>query len=105
LGLELSQAFKLSDPRFEPYVAVSVNYLDLKFQVDALYSGIKDETLQLTDGFTVALSGGLVVSLGERWSFVGEVFYSPLGVVRPPDTASQNDGLFNIRGMVQYRLR
>jgi hypothetical protein len=105
LGLELNQAFNLSDPRFEPYVAVSVNYLDLEFQVDALYSGIKDETLQLTDGFTIAVSGGLVVSLNERWSIVGEVFYSPLGVVRPPETESQSDGLFNVRGMIQYKLR
>jgi hypothetical protein len=104
LGFELSQAFNLNNPRFEPYVAVSVNYLDLKFQVDALYSGIRDETLQLTDGFTVAVSGGIVVSLAERWSLVGEVFYSPLGVVRPPGTESQNDGLLNVRVMIQYRL-
>jgi hypothetical protein len=105
LGLELSQAFHLRNPRFEPYVAVSINYLDLKFQVDALYSGIKDETLQLTNGVTVALTGGIVVSLSERWSVAGEVFYSPLGVVRPPGAESQNDGLFNVRGMIRYRLR
>ncbi len=105
LGFELSNAFRLGNPRVEPYVAFAVNYLDLKFQVNALYSGIRDETLQLTDGFTVSLSGGVAFSLTERWRLVGEVFYSPLGVVRPPSTDSQNDGLFNIRGLVEYRLR
>jgi hypothetical protein len=86
-------------------VAFSVNYLDLEFQVNALYSGIRDETLQLTDGFTVSLSGGVAFYLAERWKLVGEVFYSPLGVVRPPNTESQNDGLFNLRGFVEYRIR
>ncbi len=105
LGFELSNAFRLGNPRIEPYVAFSVNYLDLKFQVNALYSGIRDETLQLTDGFTVSVSGGVAFYLAERWRLVGEVFYSPLGVVRPPNTDSQNDGLFNVRGLVEYRIR
>jgi hypothetical protein len=105
LGIELSSAFELGGPRVEPYVAVSVSYLDLEFQVDALYSGIKDETLQLTDGVTLALSGGVVIALSDRWRLTGEVFYSPLNVVRPPSTTSQNDELFNLRGMIQYAIR
>jgi hypothetical protein len=105
LSFELTNAFDAGSPRFEPYVGVSFNYLDLKFQVDALYSGIKDETLQLTDGFTFALTGGIVITLSERWSLTGEVFYSPLSVVRPPSAESQNDGLFNLRGSIGYRIR
>jgi len=105
LAAELSHAFTLTDPRFEPYVAVSLIYSDLKFQVDALYSGVHDRTLQLTHGVTFSVSGGVAVKLSELWRVSAELFYSPLDVVRPPETTPQNDGLLNVRGMVQYSIR
>ena len=57
------------------------------------------------DGFTVSFTAGLAYALTDRLSLSGEVFYSPLSVVRPPNASSQNDGLFNVRSLVTYRIR
>ena len=64
-----------------------------------------DRTVLLTDGFTVSFTAGLAYVLTDRLSLSGEVFYSPLSVVRPPNASSQNDGLFNVRSLVTYRIR
>ncbi len=103
-GVEITTGYVSASP-LRPYVGVSFNYLDLEFQVDAMHSGVHDRTLQLTDGATVALTGGATYAAGERWRFTGELFYSWLSVVRPPSTTSTNDGLFNFRFLVSYRIR
>jgi len=106
IGLETSFAWR-SDPssKLEPYAGFAVNYLDADFEVNARYAGIIDRTALLTNGVTVSFSAGLAYSITERLSVSGEVFYSPLNVVRPPNTSSQNDGLFNVRSLVTYRIR
>ena len=103
-GVEITTGYVSGSP-LRPYVGVAVNYLDLEFQVDALHSGVHDRTLQLTDGATVYFVGGATYAAGERWRFTGELFYSWLSVVRPPQTDSENDGLFNFRFLVSYRIR
>ncbi len=102
-GVEVTTGY-VSASRFRPYVGVAVNYLDLEFQVDAMHSGVHDRTLQLTDGATVYLTGGATYAAGDKWRLTGELFYSWLSVVRPPETASENDGLFNFRFLVTYRI-
>lgn len=104
VGLELTGGY-VSESRFRPYFGVSFNYLDLKFHVDAAYSGIVDRTLQTTHGGTVSLTGGLNYVANEKWRLTGELFYSWLSVVRPPSTSSVNDGLLNARLLVTYRIR
>lgn len=104
LGGELTVGF-LPDGKWRPYAGVALNYLDLEFQVDAVYDGLIDRTLQLTDGGTVSLTGGVNFIPSEKWRVTGEVFYSWLSVVRPPETASMNDGLLNARFLVTYRIR
>ena len=103
-GAEITTGYVSASP-LRPYVGVAVNYLDLEFQVDAMHSGVHDRTLQLTDGATVYLTGGATYAAGEKWRITGELFYSWLSVVRPPETASENDGLFNFRFLVSYRIR
>ena len=103
-GAEITTGYVSASP-LRPYVGFGVNYLDLEFQVDAMHSGIHDRTLQLTDGTTVYLTGGATYAAGEKWRITGELFYSWLSVVRPPETASENDGLFNFRFLVSYRIR
>jgi hypothetical protein len=103
-GAEITTGYVSASP-LRPYVGIAFNYLDLEFQVDAMHSGIHDRTLQLTDGATVSLTGGATYAAGERWRLTGELFYSWLSVVRPPSTTSTNDGLFNFRFLVSYRIR
>jgi hypothetical protein len=103
-GVEITTGYVSGSP-LRPYVGLAINYLDLEFQVDALHSGVHDRTLQITDGATVYLTGGATYAAGERWRFTGELFYSWLSVVRPPQTDSENDGLFNFRFLVSYRIR
>ncbi|HEX6200132.1 MAG TPA: hypothetical protein VF150_07715 [Thermoanaerobaculia bacterium] len=102
-GAELSIAWPLS--RTEPYLAAGGNWHDHEFQVDALYTGVRDRTLLLADGFTWHAAGGLSWSPGERTRLAGEVFYSPLDVERPPERESENDELLNVRLLLSWRLR
>ena len=105
-GVEVSSAFRADTAgKLEPYVGVAFNYMDADFQVNARYSGLIDRTLLLANGFTVSFTGGVSYAVTERFSISGEVFYSPLDVIRPPSTTSQNDGLFNIRSLITYRIR
>lgn len=106
LGMELSWAHKLrGTSRWEPHLGLAVNYLDMEFQVDARHSGFVDKSLLLAGGWTLSLTAGMTYQAGERWKFVGEAFYSPLEVTRPPSDSSQNDALFNIRTMISYGIR
>ncbi len=105
-GVEVSSAFRADAAgKLEPYVGVALNYLDADFQVNARYSGLIDRTLLLADGFTESFTGGVSYAITERFSISGEVFDSPLDVIRPPSNASQNDGLLNIRSLITYRIR
>ena len=100
LGAEMSAGY-VAD-RWRPYVGVAVNYMDLEFQVDALTYGVRDQTLLVTDGWTWSATVGLSWALSERVELGGEVFYSPLDVIRPPSTEVENDPLFNVRSVLRY---
>lgn len=105
VGLELSAAPKIWGERWEPYLAVSANYMDLAFQVDARYSIFVDRTLLLTDGWTWSLAGGVGYRWTDKLGVTGELFYTPLDVVRNPSAGSENDGLFNARFLLAYVIR
>ncbi len=102
LGVEVTTAYGRG--RWRPYVGVSVSYLDLQFQVNALYAGLIDHTLQTTNGETVSLTAGVGLTPFRHWRLAAELFYSPLSVVRPPKVSSQNDGLLNGRVLASYRF-
>jgi hypothetical protein len=105
-SLELSAALPWGDPsRWDPYVALSVNRMDIDLQVHALYSGILDTTHGFTDGWTWAAMGGTRYRTGERWELAGELFVSPLGVIRPPVTSAQTENLTHFRVSASYRIR
>ena len=74
-------------------------------QVDAVQSGIVDRMLQTIDGYTYSLAVGAQLAVSRRWSLAGEVFYTPLEVVRPARTSSQNDELLHVRLMTRFRVR
>jgi len=105
LGVEVSWAYRADDSaRWEPHVGLSANYLDMEFQVDSRHSEFVDRALLLADGWTFSVTAGITYHASGRWKLVGEAFYSPLDVVRPPNGSTQNDALLNIRSMVSYRV-
>lgn len=105
-GLELSVARKLArSPKFEPYVSIGTTFMDLEFQVDARYSGLIDRSVLLTDGWTAQVTAGTRYLSSARTHLGVELFYSPLDVVRPPSSSSDNDGLFNVRAYFGFALR
>jgi hypothetical protein len=103
-GVEVTTGYFSGGP-IRPHAGFALNYLDLAFQVASTYSGIRDRTLQLTDGVTFYLTGGATYAPGEKWRVTGEILYSRLQVVRPPATESENDPLVNFRFLVTYRIR
>lgn len=106
VGAELGVAWQpAATPRLEPRLALAVARHDLEFQVRARYSGIVDSSLLLTDGTTVALTAGLTRRYGDRGRLDLDLFYSPLEVLRPPFTGTENDGLLNLRASYAFRLR
>ncbi|MEZ4416786.1 MAG: hypothetical protein R3E10_13640 [Gemmatimonadota bacterium] len=102
-GVELSAAFPHG--ALEPYVAASVNYLDMVFEVRARYSGVTDRRDMQASGVTYAGAAGLRYRLSEALSLTGELFYTPLGIVRPPATVAATEALLNARAMVSWRVR
>lgn len=104
--LEFSGARPIGKTRpFEPYFSVAASLMDLEFRVEAQYSGLIDRTLLLADGETYYVTAGFQYLGWKRTKLGVELFYTPLDVVRPPATSTQNDGLFNSRTFLSYTLR
>jgi hypothetical protein len=104
VGLAVTGGFGLGGGGRLHY-GVGATYNDLEFQVDAITYGYHDQSHLLTDGWTGWVSFGAGWPLGRDLWLGGEVFYTPLEVVRPPAAESQNDPLFNLRAVLRYRLR
>jgi len=104
-GLELSAGYRLEHPSgLTPYVAVAGNFLDTRFQVDAVELGVPDHTHLLAHTGTFSASGGFVYPVTDRMRLSIGLFYSPLWVRRPPATTSDLEGAFNVRGLVTYQF-
>jgi hypothetical protein len=104
-GLELSGAYRIEQAAgLTPYLGVAVNYLDTQFQVDALTFGFADRRQLAAHTWTFSMRAGVTYPITERLHLSLGLFYSPLWVVRPPNTASQNDPLFNVRSLISYQF-
>ena len=102
-GVEVSSAFRADNAgKLEPYVGVAFNYMDADCQVNARYSADRPDAPAGRRLHGVFHGRSESYAITERFSISGEVFYSPLAVIRPPSTTSQNDGLFNIRSLITY---
>lgn len=88
-----------------PHASIAVNGIDSRFQVHALTFGQTDNTLLTTKGVTEAFAGGVAVPLGPRFEASIDAFYSPLLVRRDLTAGRSVDGLFNVRGLISYRIR
>jgi hypothetical protein len=92
-------------PKFVPHAAVGGNFIDGVFQTHAPVSNGMDETREWTRGGTLSTSGGISYLATRRASFTVDVFYSPLWVTRTPGAPRTNDGLFNVRALLNYTIR
>ena len=105
-GGEASVAYRPDAPnRLSPHAAIGVTYMDVGFQVNALTFGMIDHTRYLSHGMVVSASGGVSYRLANRFTLGMDVFYSPLSVRRGFGAPVQNDGLFNVRTLMTYRMR
>jgi len=104
VGLEISATPKIWGHSWEPHVALSINYLDLEFQVRARYSAFLDRAVLRADGYTYSIATGVGYSVSDRLELAGEVFYSPLEVIRNASQGSITDELINVRFLARYRL-
>lgn len=105
-GLELGYAWRAT-PTVELFVTGLWQQLDSEFQVRATYSGFVDRNRLVYDGDDYAWTGGVGWQATANLHLAGELFYSPLDVVRDPtgQGPSENDPLFNFRVMGSYKLR
>ncbi len=104
VGAALTGGLKVGDGG-AVHFAVGGTYHDLVFQVGAFTAGVPDNTRLATHGWTGWAAAGVGFPLGKTASIAAEAYYSPLLVRRPPDTDTQNDGLFNVRALVRFHLR
>ncbi|MCJ7754615.1 MAG: hypothetical protein MUP13_08625 [Thermoanaerobaculales bacterium] len=102
LGAAFTGGYRLKKTDF--HWGVAANYMDMKFQVNALTYGMSDRSQLFADGWTWSVNGGASWRLGRRTSLAAELFYSPLSVIRPPSTSQNNDPLFNLRTMLRIDL-
>lgn len=105
-GAETQFAYRI--PRLRrliPHAAIGGNYINTSFHVDApLTKGI-DRTMLWTAGNTVTGSAGVSYLLTNRLAVTVDAFYTPLFIRRGDAGGRTNDGLFNVRALVSYRLR
>ena len=84
------------------HFGVYATHMDLEFQVDAITFGFHDRSRLAADGWTTAVTAGASFPVSTRLRLAVEGFYTPLDVVRPPGTTTDNDPLFNVRSMLTY---
>ena len=105
-GLELGYAWQAT-PAVELFVTGLWQQLDSEFQGRALYAGFLDRNRLVYEGDDYAWTAGVGWQATEKLRLAGELFYSPLDVIRDPtgQGPSENDALFNLRLVGTYRLR
>jgi hypothetical protein len=59
----------------------------------------------MTERVTWSMSAGALLPVGARVELSADAFYTPLMVRRDATGPRVNDGLFNVRGLISYRIR
>jgi hypothetical protein len=105
-GTEVQFAYRISKiPRLTPHVAAGINLIEGEFQVNAPLETKVDRTRLWTRGKTFSGSAGVSYFLTKRVALTVDTFYTPLWVRRTPGAPRTNDGLFNVRALLSFRLR
>jgi len=104
-GGELHFAHRIPGaPRLTPHIAGAINYINSAFQVDAPLQTRVDRSRLATYGKTFSGSAGVSYQVTKRFGLTVDAFYTPLSVRRASEAQRTNDGLFNLRALVSYRL-
>jgi hypothetical protein len=104
VGFELSSGLPIRRAHgLMPYASVAANYLNMQFNVRARYADIVDYSIEKSDGWTFSTTLGLSYPVWRGLSVAMEAFYSPLTVHRAGEEAGV-DRLFNIRGLIEFRV-
>ena len=105
-GTEVQFTHRISRiPKLTPHVAAGVNLIDGTFHVNAPLETRYDRTRLWTRGKTFSASAGVSYLLTQRVALTVDTFYTPLWVRRTSGGPRTNDGLFNVRALLSYRLR
>ena len=86
-------------------MTISGNYLDTRFDVNAVTFGAPDRTRLEADTGTMTLGFGARYPLTEKVDLSIGMSFTPLWVTRPPSTSSELDSLLNVRTTLSYRFR
>jgi len=105
VGLEIVAGYD-GRSRLKPYAGIGLNYMDLEFHINALYSGgrVEDHSVELTSGTAVSATAGLTVAVTKRLRITAELFYAWLKVQRPPSATPANEGFVNGRVFLSYQI-
>ena len=92
---------------YDAVITMLTEKVDGEFQVRATYANYVDRDRLEHDGDDFAATAGVSWRPDERWRLAGELFYSPLDVVRDPAgrAPSENDPLFNFRLAATWSFR
>jgi hypothetical protein len=105
-GTEFQFAHRMPGmPKLTPHVAAGFNVIDGIFQIDAPLATRIDHSKLWARGTSFSFTAGLGYLLTERMGLTVDAFYSPLSVQRQFAGPRQNDGLFNVRALLSYRMR
>jgi hypothetical protein len=113
-GTERIDSSRSTADRFvTPHAAIAINYFQNEFEVNVrrldIFNGARQEfidgTVQKSRATTFSLTGGVGFRLGDRVEGAVDLFYTPLWVRRRADQTRQNDGLFNAKALLTYRVR
>ena len=92
-------------PKLTLHATAGANYIQGRFQVNAPRVRGLDRNRLWTNGETFSTTAGASYALTKRASLTIDAFYSPLWVRRDLTGPRTNDGLFNVRALLSYRLR
>jgi hypothetical protein len=101
-GFELAAARDDGASRWVPYGALSGNWLDMAFQVDALTFGLRDRSLLTADGFVWSAAAGLRYRHPSGAELALEGHYTPLTVRR--QGVEEDEPLLHVRLLLAWRL-
>ncbi len=105
-GMEFELSYRIPrNPKIIPHVAAGGNFIDAAFQTHAPVTAGLDETRLWTRGGTFSETAGITFIVTKRASFTVDTFYSPLWVRREPGAPRTNDGLFNVRALLNYTFQ